>query len=262
MNNINPIFEALSYVDDRHISAERKKSIPKKLRITLIAAAITATVALLAGFTAAVRGNFTLGFSDKESASHSFNLNITSQEFTIPEEYKPQDGTPVFMGKADMPPRELFEKFGITPPINDNFIDGEKPVDIQVTEYSDDDAEIDFEYEMYDKNIAENVRFKLKYISNIENNTYNMNHGLLPGEPSEVITLNNGSLCLVTAWRTVFSINGAYCEIKLPYDFDLPDNYDEMSEDEQRQIIAEEIKAMPGIETVKQVLKDLAVIDS
>lgn len=260
MNNINPIFEALSYVDDRHIPAERKKSIPKKLRITLIAAAVTAAVGLLAGFTAAVRGNFTLGFSDKESASHSFDLNITSQKFTIPEEYRPQDGTPVFMGKADMPPRELFEKFGITPPTNDNFIDGEKPVDIQVIEYSEDDAEIDFKYEMYDKNIAENVRFKLKYISNIENNTYNMNHGLLPGEPSEVITLNNDSLCMVTAWRAIFSINGAYCEINLPYDFDLPDNIGEMSEKEQRQIVKEMIKAMPGTEKVKQVLVDLELL--
>lgn len=260
MNNINPIFEALSYVDDRHIPAERKKSIPRKLRITLIAAAITATVTLLAGFTAAVRGHFTLGFYDKESAPHSFDLNITSQKFTIPEEYKPQNGDPVFMGKADMPPRELFEKFGITPPTNDNFTDGEKPVDIQVIEYSEDDAEIDFQYEMYDKNIAEKVRFKLKYISNIENNTYNMNHGLLPGEPNEVITLNDGSLCMVTGSIAVFSINGAYCEINLPYDFDVPDNYGEMSEDEQRQIIAEMIKAMPGTEKVKQVLVDLELL--
>ncbi len=126
--------------------------------------------------------------------------------------------------------------------------------------HSDDDAEIDFRYEMYDKNIAENVRFELKYFSNVENITYNMNQGLLPGEPSEVITLNNGSLCMVTGSIAVFTVNGAYCEIELPYDFDLPKNFNQMSEDEQRQIVKEMIKAMPGTEKVKQVLVDLELL--
>lgn len=262
MNNINPIFEALSYVDDRHIPAERKKSIPKKLRITLIAAAITATVALLAGFTtAAVRGSFTFGFSQENSASHSFELNITAQEFTVPEEYRPQDGAYLFSAWVDMPPREMFEKFGITPPFNDNFTDTDDKLFIEVG-IQDDFTDVFFRYAMYDKNIDSKVYFNSKYYSKTDNVTSKMHQELIPGEPSEVITLNDGSLCLVTAWRAVFTVNGAYCEIELNYDFDVPDNIGEMSEKEQRQIVKEMIEAMPGIETVKQILKDLAVIDS
>lgn len=87
-----------------------------------------------------------------------------------------------------------------------------------------------------------------------------MHQELLPGEPSEVITLNNGSLCMVTKSRAVFSLNGAYCEFELPYEFNVPENYGQLPEDEQRQILAELIKAMPGTETVKQVLADLELL--
>lgn len=260
MNKINPIFEALSNVDERHIPAAREKTIPRKLRITLIAAALTAALALLAGFTtAAVRGSFTFGFSKENSASHSFELNMTAQEITVPEEYRPQNGTHLFTANVDMPPRGMFEKFGITPPFNDNFTDGEQFIDLRVG-ILDDLTEVFFRYAMYDKNIDSEVYFTSQYYSRTENVTSTMHQELLPGEPSEVITLNNGSLCMVTKSRAVFSLNGAYCEFELPYEFNVPENYDQLPEDEQRQILAELIKAMPGTETVKQVLADLELL--
>lgn len=259
MNKINPIFEALSNVDDRHIPVAREKTIPKKLRITLIAAALTAALALLAGSTAAIRGRFTFGFSKENSASHSFELNMTAQEITIPEEYRPQNGTHLFTANVDMPPRGMFEKFGITPPFNDNFTDGERFIDLRVG-ILDDLTEVFFRYAMYDKNIDSEVYFTSQYYSRTENVTSTMHQELLPGEPGEVITLKNGSLCMVTKSRAVFSLNGAYCEIEIPYEYDIPLNIDQMPIDEQYQVVAEIIEAMPGTETVKQVLTELGLL--
>lgn len=256
MNKINPIFEALSGVDERHVPVTKAKQPAKKLMIVLAAAAIT----LLSGFTtAAVLGPHIFSFNKGGSTEQAFDLNIKSREFIIPEEFSPQSGEYDFSGSADMPPRELFERFGITPPINDNFIDvaGEYPaVEVSTICY----AEVEFRYVMYNKSLENNVNFTAQYFSNTEKLTYHANIGLIPGEPSEIITLNNGSSCMITGSMAVFSYDGAKWELTIPYDFEIPDDYGQMSEDEQKKIIEEMIEAMPGKDAVKQVLADLGLL--
>ncbi|MDE7361125.1 MAG: hypothetical protein K2N38_04255 [Oscillospiraceae bacterium] len=261
MNKINPIFEALSGVDERHIPVTQEKRPAKKLKITLIAAALAAALTMLAGFTTeAVRGQYMFSFSKENSAEHTFELNITPQEFTVPEEFRPKSGDPHFSGSTDIPPRELFERFGITLPINDNFTEVNDKQSIVEVGILGDAFEVEFRYTLYNKTIDNNVIFTAQYFSKTENHTYHVSHHLLPGEPSEVITLNNGSLCMLTGSRAVFSHNGVHFELEIPYEFEIPANIDQMSIDEQYQMVAEIIEAMPGIETVKQVLIDFGVL--
>lgn len=260
MNNINPIFEALSGVDERHVPIAQEKRPAKKLKLALIAAVSAATLALIVGFTTAtVRGQHRFGFSSGNSANHTFDLELTPQEFTIPDEFMSQLEYGVGQIYADTTPNELIRSFGITPLINDNFSDTDKKPRVDILADGEDQT-VDFVYSLYDKNIGMTVIFKATYFSETENLTYNGHIELLPGEPSKVITLNNGSLCMVTGSRAEFSYNGAKFGFDLLYEYNAPDNYGELPESEQKKILAEMTEAMPGIDTVKQVLADLGVL--
>lgn len=234
----------------------------RKKRIKpLIIAAAAAVVLLLAGFTAVVRGKHVFSFNSGNSLEQAFEFDLKSRELTIPEEFMPQNGESFFRDDVDMTPRELLEKFGITPPINDNFADvaDNKPT-VNVDSFYGD-TNVDFKYVLYNKTIENNVFFSTRYWSYADNMTLTSHMGLFPGEPTEVITLKNGAKCMVSAWRAVFSYDGARWEFSVDFDDSMiPDNYGELSKKEQKKIIAEMIEAMPGIETVKQVLRDMELL--
>lgn len=260
MNNINPIFKALGDVEERHIPVNEKKRPGKKMKIALIAAA-AAALTLLAGFTtSAVRGRHRFGFYRENSVGHAFDIELTARELTVPKEFIPQEGYHQSFDSVEMPPSELFEKFGLTLPINDNFteLSGKKPtVDVGIL---GDNIEIEFNYTLYNKTIGRDVYFVTVYFSRTDNLSYNSKQGLLPGEPVEIITLSDGSLCMVTGYMAVLSLDGAHCTLQLSFEYDEPDNFGDLSRSEQERILAELIEAMPGIDTVKQVLADLGVL--
>lgn len=246
------------------IETEGESMTKRKFKLKpLIIAAAAAAVAMLVGFTTGVvRGKHVFSFNKGSFIEQDFDFELKSRELTVPEEFKPQPGEYTFSGSVDMTPSELFEKFGITPPINDNFTDvaDEKPtVKVGII---DEFTDVKFQYVLYNKAVDKNVYFTTQYYSNTEKMTLHSNIHLIPGEPSEVITLNNGSSCMVTGSMAVFSRDGARCEFSLPddYEVEIPRNYGEMTEDEQRKIIAEVIEAMPGIEAVKQVLADMELL--
>ena len=256
MNKINPIFEALSYVDDRHIPVNKEQRLSKKPLFILVAAAIL----LLTGFTTvAVLGKHVFSFSTGGPAEKAFDLNLKSREFTIPEEFSPAPGEISFSGSTDIPPSELFEKFGIKPLINDNFIEipGEKTT-VEVSALGIPEPK--FQYTLYSKTLEKEVTFNVEYFSETENMTYHGHWGLFPGEPTEIITLNDGSACMVSGWIAVFSYDGALWELRVDYDFDEPENYSQLSKKEQKAVLKQMIEAMPGIDAVKQVLDDLEVL--
>ena len=255
MNKINPIFEALSYVDDRHIPVNKEKRLSKKPLLILAAAAIL----LLTGFTTvAVLGKHVFSFSTGSSAEQAFDLNLRSWEFTIPEEFSPVLGENSFSGSAEIPPSEVFKEFGITPLINDNFT--EIPGEQTTVEVNTDFRESRFQYTLYSKTLEKEVTFNAAYFSETENMTYHGHWGLFPGEPTEIITLNDGSACMVSGWIAVFSYDGALWELRVDYDFDEPENYSQLSKKEQKAVLKQMIEAMPGIDAVKQVLDDLEVL--
>lgn len=239
------------------MSTARKRSITRK---TLIITAAAVTV--LAGFTTAVvKGNHVFSFKKGNSKEQAFDLDLKSRALTIPEEFKPQNDGHFFSDSVDMTPRELFERFGITPPINDNFTDvADKKPTVEI-HTQDDFTDVEFKYVLYNKAVDKNVYFETRYYSNTEKMTLHSHLGLLPGEPSEIVTLNNGASCMVSASGAVFSHDGASWEFFMHYDDSMiPRDYGELTEDEQRKIIAEIIEAMPGKEAVKQVLADMELL--
>lgn len=274
MNNINPIFEALSGVDERHIPVKKTKRPMKKLIIAAAAAAaIGAAVSVIAGFKPSERGDRLYTIEQEGVPAHTFELNLASCHITVPEEYVPKDDTHLYCSnkEMDMSPRELYEMFGLTPPLNDNFTDipDEKPkLDFY---YSIDDfPEYDiyskyikawFHYVQYNKSIDRKVYFRARYEEIIGGSISSTNNDhLFPGEPSELITLKDGSRGLVTKWRAIFAYEGALYEILLDYDFTVPDGYGEFPIDERYRVVNEMIEAMPGIDAVKQVLVDLDLL--
>lgn len=256
MNNINPVFQALSGIDERHIPVKHPV---KKLRIALIAAA-AAALALLVGFVGTSGGKHRFSFDTGNRNSRGFDLDLTPQELTVPEEFMPPLGEVFFSGNVDILPSELFRKFGISPLITENFSEtDELPfVDIFMPDGAVED--VNFTYELYDKNIKETVYFDVTCFANPDRMTYRSHIGYLPGEPTEIVTLSSGSLCLLTGSEAVFSYNGAVYYVRLPYEYDEPDHFGELPESEKKRILAELIEAMPGIETVKQVLADLGIL--
>ena len=256
MNKINPIFEALSNVNDRHIPVTREEKSSKKHKIILVAA-VAAAIATLAGFTTSTVQKHLFGFYGEGVTEHSFELKLTSHEITVPEEFMPNPDEHHFSESTDIPPSELFEMFGITLPINDNFteVNEQSTFDVGIL----DDPNVRFEYTLFNKSINQNVFFSARYFST-DNLTYTAHEGLLPKEPNEVITLKDGSLCMITKSKAVFSCDGAHFRFEIDYDYEVPANVGEMTEDEQYQVVDEMIEAMPGMEAVKQVLKDLGLL--
>ena len=224
------------------------------------AAAAVAALSLMVGFTVeVVRGDHIFGFYQENSADKAFELTLSAHEITVPNEFVPQNNYSSFTD-VDTPPGELFEMFGLTLPINDNFTEiADKTTDLDVS-ILDENIEVQFNFTLYNKTIGSETDISARYFSNTNKLSYRANRGLLPGEPSEIITLNNGSQCLVTRSLAVFSLDGAHYELRLPYDYDVPDNIDQLPEKEQYKIVEEMIEAMPGIDTVKQVLADLGAI--
>lgn len=231
-----------------------------KIKPLIIAAAATVTVALLAGFTTAVvRGKHVFSFNNGNPMEQAFDFNLEPRELTIPEEFKPQDGELSSFASVDTPPRELFEQFGLTLPANDNFseiADIESIVEI----YEYNCTEVHLGYSLHNKVVDSNIYFSAQYFSRVDNMESKYHVGLLPGEPAEVITLKNGARCMVSGAYAAFSYDGAQWELFMTYDYDVPENYGDLTEKEQEAITAEMIEAMPGIEAVKQVLADMDLL--
>lgn len=259
MNKINPIFEALSGVDERHIPVTQEKRSTKRLKIILIVAAVVAALAL-AGFTTSTVRKHLFNFYGEGVTEHSFEFNLTSHEITVPEEFMPKPDN--FTQSTDIPPSKLFEMFGLESPINDNFTEVNKQSTVDVSMDIDDSTNVDFlefRYTLFNKSINQNVIFNARYFST-DNLTYTAHEGLLPKEPNEVITLKDGSLCMITKSKAVFSCDGAHFRFEIDYDYEVPANVGEMTEDEQYRVVDEMIEAMPGMDAVKQVLIDLGLL--
>ena len=260
MNKINPIFEALSNVDDRHIPVAREKKPVIKPKIILVAAVAAAFA--VAGFTTSTVRKHLFGFYGEGVTGHSFEFKLTSHEITVPEEFMPNLDEHHLSDGTDIPPSKLFEMFGLKSPVNDNFTEvKDKLTYLDVGIFDDPNKpHVRFEYTLFNKSINQNVLFEARYYSETDNMTLTAREGLLPNEPNEVITLKDGTLCMITKSKAVFSYDGAEFRFEIDYDFEVPANIGEMTEAEQYQVVDEMIEAMPGMDAVKQVLADLDLL--
>lgn len=267
MNNTNPIFEAMSGLDENYAAESvkpRKKKMKKPLKIALIAVA-AAGLAIIVGFLGTDGAKHTFSFGSKNSTQRGFYLNLTPQPLTVPDEFKPPSGEMFFHGDSYRPISEVFEQFGLTPLLSDNVTDTNESLTFTVTVPNSFQSHVTFRYVLHDNIIDEDVEIRATYYQNPTRTDISYHMGLFPGEPTEIITLKDGSKCMVSGSRAVFSYGGAEFTITFYYEFDDPNyyyyNYEKLSESEQKQFLAELVEAMPGIDTVKQVLVDLGVYD-
>lgn len=255
MNKTNPIFEALNGLDENYAAeavTPRKKKIKKPLKIAAIVAAFAAALSMLAGFTYS-NGIAKITLRKGENTEYNIEYRLTLQEYTIPEEFSPNDYN-YFFGHTDIMPSELFKKFDLTLLTNDNFTDT-KSVFRHSTVHGDSNiyswepfvavfpTHIYMDYVLYDKNIDRNVIFGSFYFSDIDTLEkcnkfgFGINKDGVEYE-AEVVRLNDGSSCVIMDGCAYFSYNGV--------------RYDMGFDNDGRH---------SSIEALKQVLADLGIYD-
>lgn len=223
---LNPLFDAMNHFDDNIIvNAQKTSKKPMLLRVGIIAAAV-AILTLGVGFAAKVTGVFgdgkdTVGINSHELA---VQFNLKSHKITIPEEFKMRyDGFDNYCPE-NMKPSELFAKFGVSPLLNDNFAEDVRNNNLSVTMT---DFNIEFAYIVRDKKLNAEVYIRACY-DVVENISGNRNYEDKDPNP-EVVTLNDGSFCIVTSSSARFAYDGVFYHIS---------NYgEEQSHDEVKQIL-------------------------
>lgn len=209
------LYEAISNIDkdiaaNAINSAEKRKS-KKPLRITLIAVAAAAAVSLVVGASmprTKSYGKITEYYGvNKEDVVELFP---TPQKFTVPDElpYYEEDG--YRLGELETLD-EVYETFGVTPIINDSFTFDEnysKPIQCYAYNYSDTDipAYLMIEYHLYSKSLGDNIIIRTIYFPNID--FMETGNGGNSYENVELLTLNDGSQCLIKDNYTIFVYNG------------------------------------------------------
>lgn len=242
MNNINPIFEALSNVDDRHIPVETKKRPHTKLKIALIAAAAAAVLSLIVG--AAMPRSKSYGKLDifyGNTEDDVVYLYPTPQKFIVPEGLEFVDG--VGGGQLETLD-EVREILGVTPILNDNFVisgmDSEYPRHIGYSVWNYPDTNITnalmIDYYPFSKSLNKDIYITTIYNTDVDfmEDRPNPNHKY---EDVEILTLNDGSQCVLKDHRATFVYDGVSYSVQ-------SDNQEQLSNDE-----------------IKQVLSDLGVYD-
>lgn len=250
------LLNTIGSMDERHIreneiaelvklgnsgTAEKRKL--KKLRIVLIAAAVTAALAMCVGFVKL--GNPRYRFvQTSDGTGFYFNIELKNN-IIIPDEYREEDKwcKPVIVEKL---PTEMFKDFGVDLLINDNFSEelDFTPVEIrtadgnliEMRDINHPEVEVmgnvvTFGYKLYNKNIDKIVTVGAEVFYNYYADGFG--YGIDMGE-YEYIKLKDGSDCYVDNYSAVFAHDG----IKYGICF------------------VEEV----GFDTVKQVLRDFDVL--
>lgn len=213
MNNINPIFEALSGVDERHIPVTQTKKHSKKLKIALIAAAAAAALALslIVGFVEVGTGVHTISYS-VGGEEIEIVLELTPYELKIPEEVPlPLSVDDPYYGDKTDTARELFDKFGIEPFMNENFELSGNYATFDIWQLGNPGLgllEITLNYWLFDKNLGKDVYFEASYFSDPKHCSSVRDFGSQDDETYEILTLNDGSQCIVTDTAASFAYNG------------------------------------------------------
>lgn len=213
MTNLNPIFDAMNNIDDSIITnAEKTNKKPILLRIGIIAAA-AAMLVLGVGFAAKVTGVFGTGKDTFTLNGNDLTIQFNTKyhEITIPEEFKIRYEGVDFdcYYPENMKPSELFAKFGVSPLLNDNFWEKTDSLSVEMLSW-----QIEFGYVLQDKKLGTEVYIRAKYITDenmlsIAGSTEDKD--IYP----EVVTLNDGSSCIVTSNMATFAYDGVYYRISV-----------------------------------------------
>lgn len=213
MTELNPILTAMNNIDDSIITnAEKTNKKPIFLRVGIIAAA-AAMLALGVGFTAKITGVFGTGEGTATIIGNDLTIhfNVQYHEITIPEEFKMRyEGVDFdYYRPENMKPSELFAKFGVSPLLNDKFFEKTDSLSVEMTSF-----QIAFGYMLQSKKDRTEI-----YISATYNTLENMSGGGLSTEDRdpypEVVTLNDGSSCIVTSNMATFAYDGVFYHVSI-----------------------------------------------
>lgn len=241
LKNINDID------DDLICEAEQwKPRKARRLKIAVIAAAAAALCAATAGTAVALQNNSEYYEKTVQAVDHPFYLKLEEQGINVPEEYRTVDkrGHVWYNERMrGMLPSELFEQFGVSPLLNDNFSEviEFKPNHIYAirpngvhelidVDYGDPvltilDSEIIFDYRLYNKISQRNIWLQAHYYSD-ENDKDDLFICAADDDWREKITLKDGSICYVDRGGALFSWGDFVYELNT---YDKPENSDEQS---------------------------------
>ena len=198
---------------------------------------------------------------DNNMVLGSFYFNLKCWDIDIPEEYMTTDpwgNLFCFKRMTGTLPSELFEQFGVSPLMNDNFSEnidfkliGTYDVYSSKNEYLGregdygypilyvDDADVGFCYRLYDKNVQRTIELTATYPIS-DKFSLDGNVGVRNRSDFEMVKLKDGSMCCIYAIGANFSYEGVLYDLEADF---WTDEGDELS-----------------IKRTKQVLKDLGVL--
>lgn len=195
MTRLNPVFTAITEIDDNIVSSAKKPRIKPMAAVIVAAAAMMALV----GFTMANR--FSVRINDKDG----FDYDLTVQNMTIPTHAEMEALGAVNQQKSEYSyewrtlPSTLFKTFGISPLMNENFSETECDSFVWVNYTSGGAlANTTINYELADKTLDKTVKFQI-FCMNKEG--AGLNTDLFAAgadmEKMETLTLEDGSKAIV-----------------------------------------------------------------
>lgn len=191
MTKLNPIFTALTDIDDSIITRARS-SRKKPIMIAFAAAAVLALVGFSAAFRYGVRVN----------GKDAFDYSLTVQSMTIPQHSEMEELGAVNQHKSEYTyewrtlPSTLFGTFGVSPLMSDKFSETECDNFIWVSFIDGVPANTTLNYELTDKALGKTVKFKV-FCMNKAGAGLRTNLIASDSDSFETITLKDGSKAIV-----------------------------------------------------------------
>lgn len=222
MNNINPILDAMSEIDDNIIANTNIKR--SKKRPLLIAVAAAAVLTVIMGAAVVSRSHVTI------NKSHLLDYTFTVQENvnTEPFEQLREMGAKLDGSLYDLTarPSEVFELLNIHPLINDNFTDEECDMAVMFLRFGEpvETRQLMVRYDLIDKKT--NVKLMLETSHKLVEDTAKSSE-YVQVKKYKLLDLNDGSKALVYSgdeygpWIGSFSYNGIIYDFHTSYtDYD------------------------------------------
>lgn len=251
----NSIYEALNNVDDKFVSEAAKVRGKRPVALVVTAASLAAALALAVGirYWGGIIGNYispadspvnqsgvsyeASGFGESDLGNDKYKVTVNGRceyfwdvyayNITIPEKFRcddidncpnNSDERPLFRN-LKMRPDEIFAEFGVSPLMNENFLDvSDIPPHNDYAPPSDGYYEeplvflggsyISFEYYLYNKSINKNVKFRVEYpTADSKSGGSGWNSGGKYFGAWDTITMKDGSVGFVMWNSAMFSNN-------------------------------------------------------
>lgn len=159
MNKINPLFEAMSSIDDNIVTNARR---PRKRPTALIFTVVAASVLLLTG--AAVVARSAARLSNGSLVDYNFYAQ-KGMVFPSPNELREMgavnDTEADGLYNINALPSEVFEKFNLDIPVNKNFAYSPADIKMWLSEFDDGTKEVEFNYLLTDKAMNVKIQFSV-----------------------------------------------------------------------------------------------------